>query len=134
MFAPSFVTGSIIRRIGAPLVTAIGLLLIIACAAIALNGITVGHFTLTLVLLGLGWNFGFIGSTTMLTSAYRPEEAGRVQAINEQVVFGASALASLGSGFLLQAIGWESINLLAIPLATVAILLLAWSAMRQAAA
>lgn len=134
MFAPSFVTGSIIRRIGAPLVTAIGLLTIIACAMVALNGITVGHFTLTLILLGLGWNFGFIGSTTMLTSAYRPEEAGRVQAINEQVVFGVSALASLGSGFLLQSIGWEAINLLAIPLATLAILLLGWSAMRPARA
>lgn len=134
MFAPSFVTGSIIRRIGAPLVTAIGLMLIILCAAVALNGITVAHFTLTLVLLGLGWNFGFIGSTSMLTDAYRPEEAGRVQAINEQVVFGASALASLGSGILLQLVGWDSINVLAMPVATLAILLLAWSALRRTAA
>lgn len=127
MFAPSFVTGAIIRRIGAHLVTAIGLLLIIVCAVVALNGLTVGHFTLTLILLGLGWNFGFIGSTAMLTSAYRPEEAARVQAVNEQVVFGASAVASIGSGLLLQLIGWQAINILAIPLATAAILLLAWA-------
>lgn len=131
MFAPSFVTGAIIKRIGASLVTAIGLLLIIACAAIALNGITVAHFTTTLVLLGIGWNFGFIGSTAMLAASYRPQEAGRVQAINEQVVFGASAIASLSSGVLLQWLGWEAINLLAIPVAAVTILLLGLGTFRQ---
>ena len=131
MFAPSFVTGAIIKRIGASLVTAIGLLLIIACAAIALNGITVAHFTATLVLLGIGWNFGFIGSTSMLAASYRPQEAGRVQAINEQVVFGASAIASLSSGVLLQWLGWEAINLLAIPVAAVTILLLGLGTFRQ---
>jgi predicted MFS family arabinose efflux permease len=134
MFAPSFVTGAIIKRIGASLVTAIGLLLIIVCAAIALNGITVAHFTATLVLLGIGWNFGFIGSTAMLAASYRPQEAGRVQAINEQVVFGASAIASLSSGMLLQWLGWEAINLLAIPVAAVAILLLGLGTFRQARA
>lgn len=132
MFAPSFVTGAIIKRIGAGLVTAIGLLLIIACAAIALNGITVAHFTAALILLGLGWNFGFIGSTTMLATSYRPQEAGRVQAVNEQVVFGSSAIASLSSGFLLQFVGWEAINILAIPVATLTILLLGFGALRQA--
>ena len=131
MFAPSFVTGAIIKRIGASLVTAIGLLLIIACAAIALNGITVAHFTTTLVLLGIGWNFGFIGSTAMLAASYRPQEAGRVQAVNEQVVFGASAIASLSSGVLLQWLGWEAINLLAIPVAAVTILLLGLGTFRQ---
>ena len=134
MFAPSFVTGAIIKRIGASLVTAIGLLLIIACAVIALNGITVAHFTATLVLLGLGWNFGFIGSTAMLAASYRPQEAGRVQAVNEQVVFGASAIASLSSGILLQWVGWEAINILAIPVATLAILLLGLGTFRQARA
>ncbi|WP_338723269.1 MFS transporter [Devosia sp. XK-2] len=134
MFAPSFVTGAIIKRIGANLVTAIGLLLIIACAVIALNGITVAHFTATLILLGLGWNFGFIGSTAMLATSYRPQEAGRVQAVNEQVVFGASAIASLSSGLLLQLLGWQAINILAIPVATLTILLLGFGAMRQARA
>ncbi len=131
MFAPSFVTGAIIKRIGASLVTAIGLLLIIACAAIALNGISVAHFTATLVLLGIGWNFGFIGSTAMLAGSYRPQEAGRVQAVNEQVVFGASAIASLSSGVLLQWLGWEAINLLAIPVAALTILLLGLGTFRQ---
>lgn len=125
MFAPSFVTGSVIKRIGAPLVTAIGLLLIIGCAGIALTGREVSHFVAALVLLGVGWNFGFIGSTTMLTQAYRPEEAGRVQALNEQVVFGTMAVASIGSGVLLQLIGWESINTFAIPVAALGIGLLA---------
>jgi len=134
MFAPSFVTGAIIKRIGAGLVTAIGLLLIIACAAIALNGITVAHFTAALILLGVGWNFGFIGSTAMLTTSYQQQEAGRVQAVNEQVVFGSSAIASLSSGFLLQFVGWEAINLLAIPVAALTILLLGLGAMRQARA
>ncbi|WP_297108230.1 MFS transporter [uncultured Devosia sp.] len=134
MFAPSFVTGAIIKRIGASLVTAIGLLLIIACAVIALNGITVTHFTAALVLLGLGWNFGFIGSTAMLATSYRPQEAGRVQAVNEQIVFGSSAIASLSSGVLLQLVGWEAINILAIPVATLTILLLGFGAMRQARA
>lgn len=134
MFAPSFVTGAIIKRIGAHLVTAIGLLLIMTCAMIALNGTSVAHFTVTLVLLGVGWNFGFIGGTAMLANSYRPQEAGRVQAVNEQVVFGASALASLGSGLLLQLVGWEAINLLAIPVAGVAILLLGLGAWRQARA
>lgn len=124
MFAPSFFTGSIIKRIGAPLVTAIGLLLIIACAGIALTGREVSQFVAALVLLGVGWNFGFIGSTAMLTEAYRPEEAGRVQALNEQVVFGTMAVASIGSGVLLQAIGWEAINTFAIPVAAAGIALL----------
>lgn len=132
MFAPSFITGAIIKRIGASLVTAIGLLLIMLCAIIALNGTTVAHFTATLILLGVGWNFGFIGSTSMLASSYRPQEAGRVQAVNEQVVFGASAIASLSSGVLLQWVGWEAINLLAIPVATLAILLLGLGAWRKA--
>jgi MFS family permease len=125
MFGPSFITGSLIKRLGAPLVTAMGLLLILGCAAVALNGISVAHFYVALILLGVGWNFGFIGSTTLLTAAYSPEEAGRVQAVNEQIVFGTMALASIGSGVLLDTIGWEAINLLAMSVAVLAILLLA---------
>lgn len=126
MFAPSFITGSIIQRIGAHLTAAMGLLLIIFCAAIALNGDSVEHFSLALVLLGVGWNFGFIGSTTLLTHAYRPSEAGKVLAVNEQLVFGTMAIASIGSGVLLQLIGWQAINILAIPVAALAIIILAW--------
>jgi MFS family permease len=131
MFAPSFVTGNIISRIGAHLTAGIGMLLILLCAIVNLNGISVGHFVLSLILLGVGWNFGFIASTTLLTSAYRPEEAARVQGLNEQMVFGVMAIASIASGALLAFIGWQAINILTIPLATLAILALGWSELRS---
>ena len=126
MFAPSFVTGTIIARIGSHLTAAIGFLLIMGAAAVNLHGTSVLHFDIALVLLGLGWNFGFVASTAMLSTAYRPEEAARVQGLNEQVVFGVNAIVSIASGFMLQTIGWQSINVLAIPVATAAILLVAW--------
>lgn len=129
MFAPSFVTGSVIHRIGAHLTASIGLLLIIAAAAVNLTGIEVHHFVISLILLGVGWNFGFIASTALLSTAYRPEEASKVQGLNEQVVFGVMALASILSGVLLNAIGWQSINVMVIPVATVAILTLGWGGM-----
>lgn len=129
MFAPSFVTGTIIARIGSHLTAAIGFLLIMGAAAVNLHGTSVLHFDIALVLLGLGWNFGFVASTAMLSTAYRPEEAARVQGLNEQVVFGVNAIVSIASGFMLQTIGWQSINVLAIPVATAAILLVAWGGM-----
>ena len=124
MFAPSFVTGSIIARIGAHITAALGLLMIMAAAIVNLMGISVTHFVVALVLLGVGWNFGFIASTSMLSTAYRPEEAARVQGLNEQVVFGVMAIASIASGVLLEMIGWQSINILAIAVAAVAILVI----------
>lgn len=130
MFAPSFITGAIIQRIGAKLTAAIGLLLILLAAGVNLHGITTLHFDISLILLGVGWNFGFIAATAMLSAAYRPEEAAKVQAANEQVVFGVMAVASIASGLLLQLIGWEAINLLAIPVAGAAILALAWVSFR----
>src|SRR5690606_38204207 len=87
MFAPSFITGSIINRIGAHPTVAIGLLLVFASAATSLTGTTTLHFDIGMMLLGVGWNFGFIGSTVMLTKAYRPKEGAKVQALNEQLVF-----------------------------------------------
>lgn len=127
MFAPSFITGSVIAKLGAKLTAAAGLLLIIGAAVVNLTGISVAHFTVALILLGVGWNFGFIASTAMLATAYRPEEAARAQGLNEQVVFGVMALASLSSGLLLEAFGWQAINILAIPVAGAAILLLGLS-------
>lgn len=124
MFAPSFFTGSIIGRLGAPLTASIGLLSILAAAIVNLQGTTTLHFDIALILLGVGWNFGFIASTALLSAAYRPEEAARVQALNEQVVFGVMAVASIASGALLDWIGWQAINVLAIPVATGAILAL----------
>jgi len=131
MFAPSFVTGSLIKRFGPHIVTGLGLFLILICAVIALSGITEWHFYAALVLLGVGWNFGFIGSTSLLTMSYRPEEAARAQGLNEQLVFGTMAIASIGSGALLQWVGWESINVLVIPIATFAMALLGWSDLRR---
>ncbi|MEM8662749.1 MAG: MFS transporter [Pseudomonadota bacterium] len=124
MFAPSFITGSLITRFGAEPIAAVGLVLSGLAGVTALMGIELGHFYVALILLGLGWNFGFIGGTTMLTNAQRPEERARTQAANEFIVFGAVAVASLSSGVLFQTIGWDSINwtvlpLLAIPLALV---------------
>ncbi|WP_027835468.1 MFS transporter [Maritalea myrionectae] len=126
MFLPSLVTGHIISRIGTHAVVGIGMLLILGCALINLNGTSTLHFDLALVLLGVGWNFGFIGSTTMLAKAYRPEEASTAQALNEPLVFGTMAVASISSGFLLENIGWESINVMVLPIATAALALLAW--------
>lgn len=130
MFAPSFVTGAVISRIGGHLTAAVGLLLIIGAAIVNLSGISVMHFVVSLILLGVGWNFGFIASTALLSTAYRPEEAARVQGLNEQVVFGFMAIASIASGLLLQLIGWQSINVLAIPVAAAAILALGWASLR----
>ncbi len=126
MFAPSFVTGHIINKVGAHLTAGLGLFLILLSALVALNGITEWHFYAGLILLGVGWNFGFIGSTTLLTGAYSETEAARAQGLNEQLVFGTMAVASIGSGVLLQLIGWEAVNILVIPVATAAIALLAW--------
>lgn len=126
MFAPSFVTGSIIARLGAHLTAALGLLLVLGAAIVNLSGISVAHFVASLSLLGLGWNFGFIASTALLTSSYRPEEAARVQGLNEQVVFGSMAIASISSGLLLELFGWQAINILALPIAAIGIGALAW--------
>lgn len=131
MFLPSLFTGSIISRIGSHAVVGIGMLLMLGCALINLNGTSTLHFDLALILLGVGWNFGFIGSTTMLAKAYRPEEASTAQALNEPLVFGTMAIASISSGFLLENIGWESINVMVLPVATAALALLAWGDLRQ---
>ena len=126
MFAPSFITGFVISRIGARAMTVIGLTLILASVLTSLNGVSIGHFNLSMILLGIGWNFGFIGSTTLLSQAYLPQDASRVQAMNEQLVFGTMAVVSVGSGVLLQTIGWQAINIISIPAAIGAIGLLAW--------
>jgi predicted MFS family arabinose efflux permease len=130
MFAPSFVTGEIIKRIGTHLTGAIGMLLIIFSVGTALMGTTTFHFDLGLVLLGMGWNFGFIGSTVLLTKSYRPEEGAKVQALNEQLVFGSNAIGSIGAGLALNFFGWEAVNLIALPIAVSAILLLGWDDLR----
>ncbi|RDI59833.1 putative MFS family arabinose efflux permease [Microvirga subterranea] len=126
MFGPSFFTGSLIARFGKVQVTAAGLLLIAVAAVIGLSGITVAHFWATLILLGIGWNFGFIGATTLVTECYRPEERTKVQAANDFLVFGSVAVASFSSGKLLNAGGWDNVNWLVFPPVLIALALLAW--------
>ncbi len=117
MFAPSFFTGSLIRRFGVTNVIIAGTLLITFCMAVNISGIDFTHFWLGLVLLGLGWNFMFIGGTTLVTEAYRPEEQARVQAMNDFLVFSTVAMASFGSGALQANFGWVAVNLgLALPM------------------
>jgi MFS family permease len=126
MFGPSFFTGRLISRYGKARVTATGLLLIALSAIVGLSGITIAHFWISLVLLGLGWNLGFIGATTMVTDCYRPEERAKVQAANDFLIFGSVALASFSSGKLLNAGGWETVAWMVFPPVVVALVLLAW--------
>ncbi|MFO1301353.1 MAG: MFS transporter [Burkholderiaceae bacterium] len=121
MFVPSFFTGSLIRSFGAPRVMQAGFVLLMGHVAIALSGVEFLHFLSALVLLGLGWNFAFIGGTALLTQAYRPSEQTRVQAVNEFVVFGLVALASLSAGWAYDRFGWVALNLAALPLLVVAL-------------
>ena len=126
MFAPSFFTGSIIARFGVEKVIFAGLAMLAAAAIVDLSGITFGHFSVGLILLGLGWNFGFIGGTTMVTECYKPAEKSKVQALNDFAVFGTVALASLSSGQLYSSIGWNAVNYALFPVVAIAFLALIW--------
>lgn len=134
MFAPSFFTGRLIARFGKETVTAAGLVLTALAAVVGLNGLSVAHFWVALVLLGIGWNFGFIGATALVTDCYRPEERVKVQAANDLLVFGSVAIASFSSGGLLSAGGWTSVNWLVFPPVAIALALVAWQAIGKRAA
>jgi len=125
MFAPSFFTGRLIARFGKRRITALGLVMIAASALMALMGLELLHFWGSLVLLGVGWNFGFIGATAMVTECYRPAERAKVQALNDFLVFGTVAVASFGSGQLLHTAGWDGINTWLLPIVGVVLLMLA---------
>lgn len=133
MFGPSFFTGSLINRFGAPRIVAAGLLLIAACASIALTGLSLLHFDVALVLLGIGWNFGFIGSTAMVAACHRPEERNKVQALNDFLMFGTMAIGSLISGGTLEYYGWSGVNMVAYPLVAIALATLAFGPRRAPA-
>jgi MFS family permease len=124
MFGPSFFTGSLIARFGKSTIAAAGLLLIAGAATVALTGDTFVHFSLALILLGMGWNFGFIASTAMVAELYRPDEAFRVQAANEFVLLSVVAVASFASGGILVASGWTLINLIVYPIVALCVLLI----------
>ncbi len=133
MFGPSFFTGRLIARFGKEAVTASGLVLTACAAIVGLHGISVAHFWLALILLGIGWNLGFIGATALVTDCYRPEERVRVQAANDFLVFGSVAIASFAAGGLLGHGGWDSVNWLVFPPVAVALGLVAWQALQRRA-
>ncbi|MEI4485219.1 MFS transporter [Frigidibacter sp. MR17.14] len=126
MFAPSLVTGKLIARFGKERVTATGLVIIGGSGAVALAGLDITHFYLSLILLGLGWNFGFIGATAMVAAAHAENERSRAQGLNDFIVFGTVALGSFFSGALLQASGWSLINLLIFPAIALVLAPLIW--------
>ena len=135
MYAPSFVTGRLITRLGATSVVVAGLALTGLSAAVGLMGIDVAHFWLTLILLGLGWNFGFVGASAMVLECHRPEEKARVQSLNDFVVFGTMAVGSFLSGGLLAAYGWDAVLWLSfVPLALAVVALPAASSARRSEA
>jgi MFS family permease len=128
MYAPGFVTGSLIRRFGTLKVILAGVALIAGCVAVALNGTTVAHFWAALVLLGIGWNFMYTGATTLLTESYRPAEKAKTQGANEFIVFTTMGISSFSSGALVSAAGWEAMNAAALPVLAVVALGVFWLA------
>lgn len=126
MFAPSFFTGHLIARFGKERIMATGLLILVACALVGLNGITLAHFYIGLILLGVGWNFGFIGATAMVTDCYEPHEKNKAQGANDFILFGSVALASLFSGYTLNHAGWEFINWIVFPVVGICLISLWW--------
>ena len=136
MFGPSFFTGLLIARFGKETIIAVGLLLLIGCAGFALAGIELWNFWTALILLGLGWNFGFIGATTMVAGSYHLSEKSKVQGFHDFVLFGSVAFASLMSGIVFNSGGWESLNIVVFPVTGVcllALVLLRVAAMRRPA-
>lgn len=115
MFAPSFFTGRLIARFGREKVVAAGLALLVGCAAVALSGIALWQFWVALILLGLGWNLGFIGATAMVADTYRGSEKGKVQGFHDLVLFTTVAVASFLSGVIYNAWGWEALNWIILP-------------------
>ena len=136
MFAPSFFTGHLINRFGVEKILATGLVILAAAGVVGLAGVNLGNFFVALVLLGIGWNFGFIGATTMLAGAHQPEERGRVQGMNDMIVFGCVTIASLASGGLMNCSGgtavegWTAVNMAMVPFLMLAGGALIWLALR----
>ncbi|MBN9075430.1 MAG: MFS transporter [Rhizobiales bacterium 65-79] len=119
MFGPSFFTGRLITRFGKEKIVATGLVLLVGCALTALSGIDLWRFWTALVLLGVGWNFGFIGATAILTESYRPSEKNKVQGLHDFLLFGTVAFASLMSGQVYNAYGWDMLNWIVFPVVAI---------------
>jgi len=126
MFAPSFFTGALIHRFGVSRIMLIGVILGFVCVATNLFGHSIYHYWLALTLLGVGWNFLFIGGTTLLTETYHPEERSKAQAMNDFSVFTMVAIASLSAGSLQHHFGWQAVNYGVIPLLVIILISVIW--------
>jgi len=131
MYAPGFVTGSLIRRFGVLNVILAGVVLVAACVAVALNGVTVPHFLVALALLGIGWNFMYTGGTTLLTESYAPAEKARTQGANDFIVFATMGVSSLASGAMVSTAGWETMNRAMLPILAAIAAVVLWYAWRR---
>ncbi|HKY95679.1 MAG TPA: MFS transporter [Kiloniellales bacterium] len=131
MYVPSFFTGHLIKRFGVLRIMAVGAAVIMAAAAINLHGLSFWHFWSALILLGVGWNFLFIGGTTLLTETYRPSERTKVQATNEFLVWGTTATTALSSGLVFQAGGWNWVNIGVLPALGITFLAILWQLVRR---
>jgi MFS family permease len=131
MYGPSFVTGHLIVRYGVERVIAAGFVLLLASAAISMAGITLWHFWIGLILLGIGWNFGFIGATALVMQTHHARERTRVQSFNDFLVFGSMAVGSFASGKVLAVFGWAAVNEIVFPVVLVAGALLLWLVLRE---
>lgn len=134
MFAPSFVTGYLIHRFGLLRIMLIGVLLNLVCVGIAVAGIDLMNFWLALLCLGVGWNFLFVGATTLLTEVHTPAERAKVQGFNDAAIFATLVASSLASGVLFSFQGWQAMNYYAVPLLVIAGAAIVWLAMRRGAA
>ncbi len=134
MFAPSFFTGNLIARFGVMRIIGTGLVLLTGCGIVALGGLEVERFLGALVLLGLGWNFTFVGATTLLTECYAASERSKVQAANDLMVFAVVAIASFASGGLLNGLGWEAVNYALFPFVFLAATLSIWFVLQERSA
>src|ERR1700737_774035 len=115
MYGPSFFTGTLISRFGAPRIVALGLVLEATGATIGLSGITAMHFWATLIVLGIGWNLSFVGASALVLETHRAQERNKVQAFNDFLVFGMMAVGSFSSGQLLANYGWSAVNMVVFP-------------------
>jgi MFS family permease len=132
MFVPSFFTGSLINRFGVKTILAAGAIIEILCVLVNLNGITIWHFAIANLFVGLGWNFCYVGGTTLLTTVYRPEEKAKVQGTHDFLVYATTATAAGLSGTLQAQAGWTMVNIFALPALLLMLLAIAWLARRTA--
>ena len=126
MYVPAFFTGALIARYGTTRIALTGTVLLLLCGIVALSGTSKPHFWLALALLGFGWNFMFVGGTTLLTTAHAPEERVRVQATHDFIVFGSVAMTALTSGAVQATRGWNVLNLTVVPPVLIAFIVVGW--------